>query len=198
MNKIIFDMSMSLDGFIAGPNDSPQEPAGEGGQRLQEWFAEVDAAYGDFLQRSAQSCGAIIMGRRTYEFSATGGWWGDAGPLGQTPCFVLSHHLPTKVHAPHIFSFVTTGVQDALANAKLAAGDKVIGVMGANVQQQFLNAGLVDEFHINLVAVLLGTGTRLFEQLDVSRIILEQIHAVPTLGVTHIAYRVVKPADGKA
>ncbi len=96
------------------------------------------------------------MGRRTYEFSAIGGWWGDAGPLGQTPCFVLSHHLPTKVHAPHIFSFVTTGIQDALASAKLAAGDNVIGVMGANVQQQFLNAGAGGRISYQLGASTIG------------------------------------------
>lgn len=193
MGKVIFDMSMSLDGFVAGPNDSPQEPAGEGGQRLQKWFAEVDDSYADFLQRSAASCGAIVMGRRTYDFSATGGWWGDAGPLGQTPCFVLSHHPPAQIHAPHVFSFVNEGIHAALAKAQAVAGKKAIGLMGANVQQQFLNAGLVDEFHINVVPVLFGGGTRLFEKLDVAHITLEQIHAIPSPGVAHIAYRVVKP-----
>lgn len=192
MGKVMFGMSMSLDGFIAAPNDSPEHPLGEGGQRLQEWLSKVDADYAKVFNEAVKTCGAIIMGRRTYDFSATGGWWGDAGPLGQVPCFVLSHDVPEHVHAPAVFSFVTGGIESALALAKATAGHKFVGLMGANVQQQYLNAGLVDEIHINLIPMLFGQGTRLFEHLGGKPIELEQMRVMASPGVTHLGFRVIK------
>jgi len=192
MGRVIFDMSMSLDGFIAAPNDSAQEPLGIGGQRLQEWLSKIDADYAEWLNKQMESCGAVIMGRRTYDFSAIGGWWGDAGPVGDVPCFVLSHTTPKQVHAPTIFTFVTGGIEKALEQAKAVAGDKAVGLMGANVQQQYLNAGLVDEIHINLIPVLFGQGTRLFDHLNGEHVELEQMRVIESPGVTHLSFRVVK------
>lgn len=188
MGKVILDMSMSLDGFIAARNDSPEEPLGEGGQRLQEWLAEDMGAYAEVLDQEVSGCGAVIMGRRTYDFSLE--WWAGKGPVGDVPCFVLSHTIPEKVGP--VFTFVTGGIESALKQAKAVAGDKSIGLMGANTHQQYIRAGLVDEIHINLIPVLLGDGIRLFEHLGIEPIELEVIRVIQSPGVTHLGFRVLK------
>ena len=187
MGKIILDMSMSLDGFISAPNHSPEEPLGTGGQRLQEWLADM-GAYAEVLDQEVSGCGAVIMGRRTYDFSLE--WWAGKGPVGDVPCFVLSHTVPEKVGS--VFTFVTGGIESALKKARALAGEKSIGLMGANTQQQFIRAGLVDEIHINLVPVLLGAGIRLFEHLGTEPIELENIRVIESPGVTHLGFRVSK------
>jgi dihydrofolate reductase len=194
MGKVMFDMSMSLDGYIAAPNDNKTQPLGDGGERLVDWFTALEGPYANPLARPDDVCGAVIMGRRTYEFSALGGWWGEAGPVGQTPCFVLSHSIPERVHAPHIFSFVTH-LAEAMRKAQAVAGDKVVGLMGANVQQQYLNAGWVDELYINIAPVLLGRGTRLLDNLNVDGITLEPLGVKGSPGAAHLAYRVVRPGE---
>jgi dihydrofolate reductase len=187
MGNVVIDMSMSLDGYIAGPNDNPQQGLGQDGMRLHNWMFDdrsvFERVYGDLVNET----GAVIMGRRTYDNSIEA--WGGKGPLGEVPCFVLTHRPPTSVDP--VFTFVTDGVEGALAQAQQAAGDKRIGLMGANLDQQFLAAGLVDEIRIHVINVLLGEGRRLFDRLP-QRIELELTSVSETEGVTHIEYRVVR------
>jgi len=187
MGKVVIDMSMSVDGYIAAPNDNPQQGLGEEGMRLHDWaFADPAAfekVYGDLVEET----GAVIMGRRTYDNSIEA--WGGKGPLQDVPCFVLTHE--PLVGADALFTFVADGVESALAQARDAAGDKRIGLMGADIDRQFLAAGLVDEIRIHLVDVLLGGGRRLFDELP-RRVELERTGLEETGGVTHLEYRVVR------
>jgi dihydrofolate reductase len=186
MGKVAIDMSMSLDGFISAPNPTPKEPLGANGQGLQEWLADpkaFEAAFGS----AEDMAGAVIMGRNTFEQNL--GWWNGKGPIGDTPCFVLTEEPVTD--APNMFTFVTDGIESALQKAQQVAGDKTIGLMGANVDQQYLKAGLVDIIRIHLVPVLLGDGISLFDRLR-KLTKLEKIEATDTSGVTHLTYRILK------
>jgi dihydrofolate reductase len=187
MGKVVIEMSMSLDGYIAGPNDNPQQGMGEDGERLHDWMFDDPSVYERVYRDLVNETGAVILGRRTYDNALEP--WGGKGPLGEVPCFVLTHEPPTG--ADPVFTFVTDGVEGALARAQQAAGDKRIGLMGANVDQQFLAAGLVDEIRIHVINVLLGEGRRLFDRFP-QRIELEQTSVSETEGVTHIEYRVVR------
>ncbi|HYU72795.1 MAG TPA: dihydrofolate reductase family protein [Ktedonobacteraceae bacterium] len=192
MGKIVMDMSMSLDGFIAAKNDNPNQPLGEDGQRLHEWYFKDNAeAYNKEIEEDLASLGAVIIGRRTYENSHA---WGGKGPLGSVPCLVLAHadHVPPKEEIGPVFTFVSDGIASALAKAKALAGDKDIAIMGANVQQQFLVAGLLDEIHVDVVPVLLCEGVRLFDRLGSKHISLEQTEVGEGDQVAHLTYRVVK------
>jgi dihydrofolate reductase len=152
MGNVVIDMSMSLDGYIAAPNDNPQQGLGEDGMRLHNWAFDnpsiFERLYGKFIEET----GAVIMGRRSYDNSIEA--WGGKGPLGDVPCFVVTHR-PLESADP-VFTVVTERIERALAKAQEAAADKRIGLMGANIDQQFLAAGLVDEIRIHLVNVLLG------------------------------------------
>ncbi len=189
MGEVVIDMSMSLDGYIAAPNDTPEEGLGEDGMRLHNWMFDdpsvFERVYGDLTE----STGAVIMGRRTYDNSIEA--WGGKGPLGEVPCFVVTHR-PVKGADP-LFTFVTAGIESALAMAQEDAGDKRIGLMGANLDQQFLAAGLVDEVRIHLVDVLLGGGRRLFDHLP-QRLDLELKGLSQTGSVAHLEYRVLRSA----
>jgi dihydrofolate reductase len=133
------------------------------------------------------------MGRRSYNLAEGDGGWGDGGPAGPVPCFVLTHHppAPDTVRAPSVFTFVTDGIHAAVERAKAAAGDKVVGVHGASAAQQCLAAGLMDEIQVSLVPVLLGNGTRLFEHLG-GQIQLERAQVIDSTNATHLRYRVVR------
>ena len=186
MGKVVIDMSMSLDGFIAGPNDVPGDGLGRDGMRLHSWMFDdptvFDRIYGDLVSET----GAVIIGRRTYDNSVPE--WGGKGPLGDVPCFVLTHRdAPADVDP--VFTFVTDGVESAHAKAQAVAGEKRIGVMGAETDRQFLAAGLVDELRIHVVNVLLGDGRKLFDVLP-RRVELEQTELSETDEVVHIGYRV--------
>lgn len=187
MGNVVIDMSMSLDGYIAAPNDRPGQGLGEDGMRLHNWAFDdpsvFERVYGDLLEET----GAVIMGRRSYDNSIQE--WGGKGPLGEVPCFVVTHRPIADVDP--LFTVVTDGIERALAKAREAAGDKRIGLMGANLDQQFLAAGLVDEIRIHVINVLLGGGRRLFDRLP-QRIELEQAGLSETDGATHLAYRVVR------
>jgi dihydrofolate reductase len=187
MGSVIIDMSMSLDGFIAAPNDIPGQGLGEDGMRLHNWAFDDPAVFERVYGDAAADLGAVIMGRRTYDNSIPE--WGDGGPVGDVPCFVVTHRPPSS--ASPLFTFVTDGMESALAKARDVAGDKRIGLMGANLDQQFLAAGLVDEIRIHLVNVLLGGGRRLFDTLP-RRVELEQTSVSETEGVAHVAYRVIR------
>ncbi len=185
MGDVAIDMSMSLDGYIAAPNDVPGDGLGEDGMRLHNWGFDNPGVFERVFDGLLEQTGAVIMGRRTYDNSIVE--WGDGGPVGDVRCIVVTHDPPTS--AGPLFTFVTDGVESALAKAREFAGDKRIGVMGADVAGQLLAAGQVDEIRIHLVDVLLGGGRRMFEALP-QRIELKQTEAYEAGGVTHVVYRV--------
>ena len=204
MGKVSTGLSMSLDGFIAGPNDSPERPLGEGGERLFAWYSGGDTEYrlpgtdmvfrispqsDELLGEARAKMGAFVTGRRTFDI--TDGW-GGRPPLG-VPTFVLTHTVPREwVYEGSPFTFVTDGVERAVEEAKRAAGDKDVAVGAASIAQQCIRAGLLDEIHIDLVPVLLGRGVRLFEHLGSAPIELESTEVVEGVGVTYLTFRIVR------
>lgn len=191
MALVICDMSISLDGYVTGPNDSRENPFGDGAGMLHDWI--FDAATDDdraLLQEMLDGVGAIVMGRTSFEKNEGDGGWGDGGPVGETPCFVVTHNEPTASY-PSVYTFVTDGVPSAIEQAKDTAGDKGVGLHGATVMQQALPLGLVDEIRVHVIPVLLGGGTPLFGALD-SSINLERTHTLATPAATHIGFRVLR------
>jgi dihydrofolate reductase len=203
---------MSLDGFVAGPNQSEENPLGEGGEQLHEWALELEAwrkphgqeggvvnASTQVVEEAFENVGASLMGRNM--FGGDGpwgddpwdGWWGDEPPF-HMPVFVITHHEREPLQKEGTtFTFVTDGIESAFEQAREAAGGKDISLGGgADVAQQYLKAGLIDEMQIHLVPVVLGGGSRLFDNLDGAEIRLEQTRAIEAPGVTHLTYRVVK------
>ncbi|MGH3472490.1 MAG: dihydrofolate reductase family protein [Nocardioidaceae bacterium] len=191
MALVICDMSTSLDGYVTGPNDSRENPFGDGAGMLHDWMSaaatDQDRA---ILQEMLNGAGAIVMGRKSFDKNEGDGGWGDSGPVGDTPCFVVTHHKPTTPHPP-VYTFVTDGVVSAIEQAKTAAGDKVVGLHGATVMQQAIPLGLVDEIRVHVIPVLLGGGTHLFSTLD-SAISLERTTVQVTPGATHLGFQVVR------
>ena len=190
MSKIIFDISMSLDGFIAGPNVSPELPMGEGGKQLHDWLfnkkTDIDTKV---LTGLIETSGAVIVGGRTYSLGIDHGW-GGRSPF-QVPAFVLTRHVPEKLIEG--FTFVTTGIESAITQAKAAAGDKNIWIMGgATIAQQYIKAGIPDEIHIHLIPLLLGGGTRLFDHPMSKQVELEKIRLIESPAATHFQFRVIK------
>jgi dihydrofolate reductase len=206
MGSVGTSLTMSLDGFIAGPNDGPEQPLGESGMRLFDWYAsgdteytapngqmtiKVSAASAQMIQEAYGTFGALVTGRRTFDI--TDGW-GGRHPL-DTPVFVVTHSVPdqwVRAHPEAPFTFVTEGVERAVAMAKEVAGDKNVGVGAASIVQQCLKAGLLDELQVELVPVLLGRGVRMFEYLGVEPIELERTLVIEAPDVTHLRFRVVK------
>src|SRR6266496_506892 len=186
MALVICDMSISLDGYVTGPNDSRENPFGDGAGMLHDWI--FDAATDEdraLLQEMIAGCGAVVMGRKSFDKNE-----GDGGPVGDTPCFVVTHNKPTTSY-PSVYTFVTDGVPSAIEQAKHVAGDKVVGLHGATVMQQALPLGLVDEIRVHVIPVLLGGGTPLFSTLD-SAITLERTNVQVTPAATHLGFRVVR------
>ncbi|HET7480917.1 MAG TPA: dihydrofolate reductase family protein [Rubrobacteraceae bacterium] len=204
MGKVSIGLSMSLDGFIAGPNDGPGSPLGDGGERLFAWYSgggteyrlpgtemvfEVSPQSAELLREAHGKMGAFVTGRRTFDIT-TG--WGGRPPLG-VPTFVVTHAIPQEwVHEGSPFTFVTDGVESAVEQAREAAGDKDVAVGAASIAQQCIRAGLLDEIHVDLVPVLLGGGVRLFDRLGAEPIELERTRVVEAPGVTHLTFRVVR------
>jgi dihydrofolate reductase len=189
MTAVSFDISMSLDGYIAAPNRRPEEPPGDNGERLREWAFSSDAVGKEVLTRGVESTGAVICGRRTYDDSIR--FWGADGPTGaaRLPVFVVSHDAPVNLPEGRVYHFVSGGIEHALGEAKSAAGDKNVSVMGgADIGQQFICSGLVDELSIHLVPVMFGGGTRMFENLGEQLRQLEVIEVVPGPTATHLRY----------
>ncbi|WP_020076422.1 dihydrofolate reductase family protein [Cryocola sp. 340MFSha3.1] len=191
MGRTICDMSVSLDGYVTGPNDSRENPFGDGADGLHAWLrptaSDEDRAV---LQSVIGSVGAIVMGRTSFEKNEGDGGWGDAGPMGEVPVFVLTHHPPDRPY-PAVFTFVSDGVPDAIRQARQVAADKDVHLFGATVMQQALPFGLVDELHLHVMPMLLGGGTPLFGPLDAA-IALERVGAQLTPAATHLQYRVVR------
>jgi len=192
---------MSLDGFVAGPDPSEQDPLGKRGEELHEWvfplaaFREPHGEEGGEVNASTpvvegwwENVGAFVMGRNP----PWQGWWGDEPPF-RRPVFVLTHHArdPLELEGGTTFQFVTDGIESALEQARDAAGGKDVSLAGgASVAQQYLTASLIDEMEIAIVPVLLGGGTRLFENLGDAGLELNQVQAVEAPGVVHIKYEV--------
>jgi dihydrofolate reductase len=213
MNKLRFQISVSLDGYVAGPDQSEENPLGVGGEDLHEWVVRLEAwrrphgleggevnASTPVMEEVQANVGTTIMGRNMFgggpgpwnEDDPWNGWWGDNPPF-HTPVYVLTHHArePLEMEGGTTFFFVTDGIESALEQARAAAGQKDVQIGGgADVLQQYLAAGLVDEFDLHVVPILLGGGARLLE--NVSDLKLEQLGAIDAPGVTHIKYRVVK------
>jgi dihydrofolate reductase len=193
MGKITANMSMSLDGFITGPNVSVNNPMGDGGEKLHDWMfsGKTESEAVEFEERFFKTTGALVMGRRMFDLGVEP--WGD-NPVFHAPVFVLSHKPKEKVvkQGGTTYTFVTDGAESALTQAKAAAGNKDIMVAGgANVIQQFIKAGWLDEIQIHLIPILLGEGTRLFDHLDTS-IELERIQVTEAPDVTHLRFRIEK------
>ena len=211
MAKVRFDISVSLDGFVAGPNPTEEIPLGEGGEQLHEWALALEAwrkphgreggevnASTEVMEASRANVGATVMGRNM--FGGEGpwgddpwqGWWGDDPPF-HMPVFVVTHHAreTEEKQGGTTYTFVTEGVEAALEQAREAAGGKDVAIAGgASIAQQYLRAGLLDELTLHVVPVLLGGGTRLFDNLEGAQVGLEQTRVVDAPGVTHITYRV--------
>jgi dihydrofolate reductase len=213
MSQVIVDLSMSLDGFVAGPGPTLEEPLGAGGEQLHEWAfaalswreqhglgggeASVDS---DVIEESRRAAGATVMGRRMFsggegpweDDPTRNGWWGDEPPFHQ-PVFVLTHHArePLPMEGGTTFTFVTDGIEAAIAQARAAAGDAGVHVAGGGeAVREALRAGLVDELQLHVVPILLGAGTRLLDGVPAG---LERTRVLesPT-GVTHLRYRVTR------
>lgn len=214
MGNVIVNMSMSLDGYIAGPNDSRENPLGDGGERLHEWMLDLASwreqqgldggktnRDSEIVAEASENVGAAVMGRRMFS-NGDGPWgddpfeghWGDDPPFG-VPVFVLTHHErePLEMDGGTTFHFVTDGVESALEQAKAAVEDEDVEIVGgANIVQQFVEAGLVDEIQLHVSPVLLGDGIRLFESLDSQPIELVRTRVVGSPDVTHLRFDVGK------
>jgi len=193
MGKVIFDTSMSLDGFMTASNRRPEEPMGDGGQRLHEWAFGEDERDRKLLEDAVEALGAVIAGRTTYDDSLP--WWEADGPTGSARCpmFVVTHDAPAESPEGGVYTFVTDGIESALEQAKTAAGEKIVTVMGgASIGHQYIAARLVDEISVHLVPVLFGSGTRMFEHLGGEHIQLQTVEVIETSAATHLRFRIVK------
>lgn len=189
MSASVLYMSMSLDGYIAGPNDEPGNPGGDGFDRLHQWFGEGDAVQPSRPARQLvdeyTATGAVLAGRRTAE--QVGHYGGEHHGV---PIFVVSHRPPGPEVANYpLVTYVTDGMENAMAQAKAAAGDRDVLVHGAYTAQQALKAGVLDELQIHQIPVLLGGGVRQFDVLP-SRVELDIVRVIDTPEATHIRYRV--------
>jgi len=203
--KVTFDISMSLDGFITGPNDSVEQGLGEGGEQLHRWLYDLDSwreRHGldggestrdaEILDEAFRNVGAVVIGRRMFDIAEEE--WGDNPPF-HVPVFIVTHRPRQTIvkEGGTSYIFVTEGVEAASEQARAAAGDKDISIGGgADIIQQFLKAGMVDELQIHIVPLLLGSGTRLFEQPGLEQVKLERARVVDSPTVTHVKYRVVR------
>jgi dihydrofolate reductase len=196
MTRLTLNMMMSLDGYAAGPEQSPENPFGIGGMQLTEWIAGADQS---FLEARFENVGATVIGRNM--FGGGPGPWGDdpwkgywgLEPPYHHPVFVLTSHArePLEMEGGTTFYFVTDGIEAALEQAKEAAAGKDVSLGGgAATVQQYLRAGLVDDMAISLVPVFLGRGERLFDALGENPPKFEQVGVIEAPGVTHISYRI--------
>jgi dihydrofolate reductase len=201
MGKVVIDKSMSLDGYITGPNPGPEQGLGEGGERIFAWMmadpasgtteGQLGDSWEEMFDQAFTSTGAVIMGKRMFEIiDSPNGWVAPDGTAFPWPVFVLTHEeREPETKGITRFTFVNDGPESALVQARAAADDKNIGVAGANTAQQFIRAGLIDEIVIHLVPVFLGGGVRLFDHLDVSPRDLEFAGARQLAGAAHLSFR---------
>src|SRR5580765_8866026 len=215
MARLTFDISVSLDGFVAGPDATLQEPLGKGGEELHEWALVLETwrerhgleggetgPVADLVSEGLDATGAVVMGRKMFSGGSgpwendpnAGAWWGDDPPF-RVPVFILTHHERARVdkQGGTSFTFVTDGFESALEQARAAAGDQDVNIAGgAEVVQQYLAAGLVDEFQLHIAPVFLGSGVRLFDRLGADLPKVEPTRVIDSPQATHVRYRVVK------
>ena len=214
MSTLRFSITMSLDGFVAGPNPRLEAPLGDGGERLHEWVfglrswrSYVGREGGEtgrddeIVAETTAGVGAMIMGRGMFGGGdgpwdeSWKGWWGDEPPY-RAPVFVLTHHErePLEMEGGTTFHFVTDGIESALAQATAAAGGRDVQICGgASVAQQYLRAGLLTELQVHVAPILLGSGTRLFDAVVGDEpLALDIVRVVESPNVTHLKYRVVR------
>jgi dihydrofolate reductase len=213
MKRLVLDISMSLDGFVAGPNQTLEEPLGKGGERLHEWVTRLEAwrephgleggetnADSDVVTETLAATGAVVMGRRMFSGGVgpweddpnADAWWGDNPPF-HVPVFILTHHERETVvkEGGTTFTFVTDGIESALEQARAAAGDKNVALGGgADVAQQYLKAGLLDELQVHVVPLLLCGGVSLFGSLGLDPVELEATRVIASPSVTHLRFSV--------
>ncbi len=213
MTRVTADISISLDGFVAGPGQTLEEPLGAGGEQLHEWAVRLAAwrrphgleggetdVDSELLEESLRASGAVVMGRRMFSGGSGPwaddpngrGWWGDDPPF-HAPVFVLTHHArePLAMEGGTTFTFVTDGVATAVEQARAAAGGRDVSVAGgATVVQQCLALGLLDEIQVNVAPVLLGGGVRLFDGVEPGRLEIARVVDGPL--ATHVRYRVLR------
>jgi dihydrofolate reductase len=209
MSKLRFEISISLDGYVAGPNQSEENPLGEGGEQLHEWVVKLAAwreshgyeggevtASSPLMEESLSGVGAVIMGRNMFGGGPGPwgedpwqGWWGEEPPF-HGPVFVLTHHEREPLTLGETtFTFVTEGIESALEQAREAAGDQDVTIGGgAEAGRQYLAAGLIDQMQLNVAPILLGGGARLFEDGAGAGLDLEPVLVVDTPDVTHLRY----------
>jgi dihydrofolate reductase len=196
MGKLVADFTMSLDGFIAGPNDDIRALfgwyySGDTEVPVQDgkMVFKLSRASAEVFQAAISRAGAVVTGRRDFDVS---GAWGGRPPI-DVPTFIVTHTVPQEwAGEGSPFTFVTDGIESALAQARQAAGDKDIAISGSTIVQQCLQAGWLDEIDIHLAPVLLGAGVRLFDHLGTQPRALEILRVVTTPDVTHLRYRVIK------
>lgn len=201
MGLVTFNMTMSLDGYVAGPNDGPENGLGDRGEHLFDWYFSGDVEFpiqdrnmvlkvspesAELIRQAFASYGAGVWGRKTFDNAKA--WNGH--PPGR-PAFIVTHHPPQEwIYPDSPFTFVTDGVESAIRQAKQAARDKAVVISTASILQQALNAGLVDEINIDVVPLMIGGGVQLFDNLEKLPVMLEIARVVPASGVTHLQYRV--------
>jgi dihydrofolate reductase len=214
--KLRLDISMSLDGFVAGPNPTLEQPLGEHGERLHDWITRLSSwreqhglmggesnADAEVVSESIGTTGAVVMGRRMFSGGAgaweddprADGWWGEEPPF-RAPVFVVTHHArePLPRQGGTTYTFVTEGIEAALEQAREAAGENdVLLAGGASVAQQYLTAGLLDEVQIHVVPVFLGAGVRLFDGIEPNAAELRPTRVIDSPAVTHLRYSVERP-----
>ena len=210
MSSVTCQISISLDGFVAGPNQSVEDPIGEGGMRLHEWVFKTDSWRGqhgleggertvdsEVVDEIVQGVGAYVMGRKMFGGGdgvwdeTWTGWWGEDPPF-HAPVFVLTHHPrePLSMQGGTTFTFVTDGIESALEQARMAADGRDVAISGgASAVRQYLAAGMLDELYLHIVPIVLRAGERLLE--NVGEPIVEPVKVVASPAVTHVKYRVV-------
>ena len=211
MSSVTCQISISLDGFVAGPNQSVEDPIGEGGMRLHEWVFKTDSWRGqhgleggertvdsEVVDEIVQGVGAYVMGRKMFGGGdgvwdeTWTGWWGEDPPF-HAPVFVLTHHPrePLSMQGGTTFTFVTDGIESALEQARTAADGREVAISGgASAVRQYLAAGMLDELYLHIVPIVLGAGEGLLE--NVGEPIVEPVKVIASPAVTHIKYRVVR------
>jgi dihydrofolate reductase len=193
MNKVIFDISMSLDGFITASGQTTAEPMGLDGERLHTWAFEDDPVNREYLERAVSRNGAIVTGRVNYDHAVP--FWAADGPTGpaRVPVFVVTHSEPTSSPEGGVYTFVTGGIEEALKHAQAAAGELDVTIMGgAEIGREYIAAGLVDELSIHLIPVLFGGGTPKFDGLDDVHRGLELVDVLSTPAAIHLRYALLR------
>jgi dihydrofolate reductase len=202
MTRLVCEISMSLDGFIAGPNDRPGNGLGDGGERLHQWIVGLaswreqhgmeggeSGADSDVIEESVANIGAVLMGRSMFDCGEEP--WGDEPPF-HSPVFIVTHNAREEIvkEGGTTYTFVTDGLEAALEQARRAAGGKDVSLAGgANMVQQVLKLGVLDELQIHLVPVLLCSGRPLFDNLGTAQIELDKTRVIDSAGVTHLRLR---------